>query len=139
MIARIRQGLIFIFGRYKEEWNNEIKRVLTPEEYEIFKNMSRYDRIHSFRLYRLVKDDELLGEKRLYQKLALLHDCGKYNASLYRRVKKVLIGEKSLENHSEISYEKLKNIDIELAKLAREHHSSSKDIYLKRFQKLDDE
>ncbi len=139
MIARIKQGLLFIFGRYKKEWDDEIKEILIPEEYEIFKNMSRYDRIHSFRLYRLVKNDELLGKERLYQKLALLHDCGKYNASLYRRVKKVLIGEKSLENHSEISYEKLKKIDMELAKLAKEHHSSSKDIYLKRFQKLDDE
>lgn len=138
MISRIKQGLLFLFGRYKEEWNREVEKLLSKEEYKIFNEMSEYDRIHSYKLYKLVCADKLLESKEIYKKLALLHDCGKYHASLYRRVKKVLIGEKSLENHSELSYEKLKNIDFELAKLAKVHHSSVDDIYIKKFQELDD-
>ena len=68
----------------------------------------------------------------------LLHDCGKYHASLYRRMKKVLIGEKTLDRHNEDSYKKLENINLELAELARDHHYYSDDIYMQRFQELDD-
>lgn len=136
--ARIKQGLLFIFGKYREEWNKEIEKILSDEELEIFKQMSEYDRIHSYRLYKLVEKDEVLKNNEIFKKLALLHDCGKYHASLYRRVKKVLVGEKSLDRHSEASYEKLKAINIELAKLAKNHHSYSDDIYMQRFQKLDD-
>ncbi len=138
MIGRIKQGLLFIFGKYKEEWNEEIENVLSEKEFVLFKNMSEYDKIHSYRLYKLVSEDTLLKSSIIYKKLALLHDCGKYHASLYRRVKKVLIGEKSLENHSEISYLKLKNVNLKLAELARKHHQKSEDIYMKRFQLLDD-
>lgn len=138
MIARVRQGLLFLFGKYKEEWSVEIKKILSDEEFKIFSQMSEYDKIHSYRLYKLVLEDNLLKDEKIYKKLALLHDCGKYNASLYRRVKKVLVGEKSLENHSEISYLKLKDINLKLAELARKHHQKSEDIYMKRFQQLDD-
>lgn len=137
MIGRIKQGLLFLFGRYREEWDKEVEVVLSQEEFKVFKNMSEYDRIHSFRLYQMVKKDRLLKDE-IYKKLALLHDCGKYNASLYRRIKKVLIGEKTLDNHSELSYEKLKNINLKLAKLARVHHKKSEDRYMQRFQELDD-
>lgn len=138
MIARVRQGLMYLFVRYKAKWDSEVKKVLSEEEFEVFQSMSNYDRVHSYRLYGLVKNDKLLKDNLIYYKLALLHDCGKYNASLYRRVKKVLIGEKSLENHSEISYEKLKGINFELAKLAKNHHYLPQDKYMKRFQELDD-
>lgn len=138
MIARIKQGLIFIFGKYDEKWNEEVKKVLTVDEFEVFKQMSRYDKIHSYRLYKMVKIDEVLKGEEIYRKLALLHDCGKYNASLFRRVKKVLVGEKSLDNHSELSYEKLKYINLELAQLAKQHHIVLDNIYMKRFQELDD-
>ena len=138
MIVRIKQGLIFIFGKYDEKWNEEAKKVLSADEFEIFKQMSRYDKIHSYRLYKMVKIDEVLKGEEIYKKLALLHDCGKYNASLFRRVKKVLVGEKSLDNHSELSYEKLKYINLELAQLAKQHHIVLDNIYMKRFQELDD-
>lgn len=136
--ARIKQGLLFIFGKYKEEWNKEIERVLSPEELEIFNQMSEYDRIHSYRLYKIVSKDKLLGQEEIYKKLALLHDCGKYHASLYRRIKKVLIGDKTLNAHNKEAYKKLKDINLELAKLAEIHHYYPDDIYMERFQELDD-
>ena len=136
--ARIIQGLTFIFGKYKEENNLYVKSVLSDKEFEIFQGMSEYDRIHSFRLYKMVSQDTLLKDSKLYKKLALLHDCGKFNASLFRRMKKVLTGDKILDRHSLDSLEKLKDINTELAILARDHHKPSEDVMMIRFQSLDD-
>lgn len=138
MLARIKQGLTFIFGKYKSEWNIEVKKILTDKEFEIFNQMSEYDKIHSYKILKLVLEDNLLKDEEIFKKLALLHDCGKYHASLYRRMKKVLIGEKTLDRHNEDSYKKLENINLELAELARDHHYYSDDIYMQRFQELDD-
>lgn len=138
MLARIKQGLTFIFGKYKSEWNIEIKKILTDKEFEVFNQMSEYDKIHSYKILKLVLEDNLLKDEEIFKKLALLHDCGKYHASLYRRMKKVLIGEKTLDRHNEDSYKKLENINLELAELARDHHYYSDDIYMQRFQELDD-
>lgn len=138
MLARIKQGLTFIFGKYKSEWNIEVKKILTDKEFEVFNQMSEYDKIHSYKILKLVLEDNLLKNEEIFKKLALLHDCGKYHASLYRRMKKVLIGEKTLDRHNEDSYKKLENINLELAELARDHHYYSDDIYMQRFQELDD-
>ena len=138
MLARIKQGLTFIFGKYKSEWNIEVKKILTDKEFEVFNQMSEYDKIHSYKILKLVLEDNLLKDEEIFKKLALLHDCGKYHASLYRRMKKVLIGEKTLDRHNEDSYKKLENINLELAELARDHHYYSDDIYMQRFQDLDD-
>lgn len=138
MLARIKQGLTFIFGKYKSEWNIEVKKILTDKEFEVFNQMSEYDKIHSYKILKLVLEDNLLKDEEIFKKLALLHDCRKYHASLYRRMKKVLIGEKTLDRHNEDSYKKLENINLELAELARDHHYYSDDIYMQRFQELDD-
>lgn len=138
MLARIKQGLTFIFGKYKSEWNIEVKKILTDKEFEVFNQMSEYDKIHSYKILKLVLEDNLLKDEEIFKKLALSHDCGKYHASLYRRMKKVLIGEKTLDRHNEDSYKKLENINLELAELARDHHYYSDDIYMQRFQELDD-
>ena len=138
MLARIKQGLTFIFGKYKSEGNIEVKKILTDKEFEVFNQMSEYDKIHSYKILKLVLEDNLLKDEEIFKKLALLHDCGKYHASLYRRMKKVLIGEKTLDRHNEDSYKKLENINLELAELARDHHYYSDDIYMQRFQELDD-
>ena len=138
MLARIKQGLTFIFGKYKSEWNIEVKKILTDKEFEVFNQMSEYDKIHSYKILKLVLEDNLLKDEEIFKKLALLHDCGKYHASLYRRMKKVLIGENTLDRHNEDSYKKLENINLELAEFARDHHYYSDDIYMQRFQELDD-
>ncbi|MGL4947508.1 MAG: HD domain-containing protein, partial [Cetobacterium sp.] len=76
---------------------------------------------------------------RIYLKLALLHDSGKGNITFLRRVKKVLIGDEKLEKHPQNAFEKLKKIDIELAKLCRDHHKKNVENKMKIFQKIDDE
>ena len=53
-------------------------------------------------------------------------------------MKKVAVGDRKLEGHTENAYEKLKNINKELAQLCRIHHDKSNDIKMREFQKLDD-
>lgn len=136
--ARLKQGIDFLFGKYKKENDVLVKSVLTLEEFKIFNEMSEYDKIHSFNLYLNVKNNNLLKDDKEYIKLALLHDCGKENYSLIRRMKKVIIGDKQIEKHPFAAYAKLKNIDKKIAVLALKHHEETDDEKMKEFQRLDD-
>lgn len=136
--ARIKQGLNFIFIKYDSRNDFEVKKELSEDEFKIFNMMSNYEKVHSFRLYKLVLKDNLLKELAEYRKLALLHDCGKDSPSLFKRIKKVLIGDKILENHPLVSFKKLEKINEKVAFLSKIHHDRVEDIYMKRFQELDD-
>ena len=136
--ARIKEGLLFLFGKYHKENDILVKKVLSCDEFNIFDKMSEYDKTHSFNLYKLVKEDEILKDDKNYLKLALLHDCGKEDYSLFKRVKKVIIGDKQIEKHPEKAFEKLKEINLEVAELALNHHTKTEDIKMKEFQILDD-
>ena len=136
--ARVKQGMDFLFGKYKTENNIFVKEILSSDEFKIFDKMSEYDKIHSFNLYLIVKENELLKVDEKYIKLALLHDCGKENYSLARRIKKVIIGDKQIERHPFFAYEKLKNINRDVAILALKHHEQTDDKKMKEFQNLDD-
>ena len=100
--------------------------------------MKKYDKVHSYKLYQKVKSNKILSSQEIYLKLALLHDSGKGKAGLFRRIKKVLIGDKILEKHPEIAFEKLKNINFELAELCLQHHNKDVNEKMKIFQELDD-
>ena len=100
--------------------------------------MGNYDKVHSYKLYQKVKSNKILSLQEIYLKLALLHDSGKGKVGLFRRIKKVIIGDKILEKHPEIAFEKLKNINFELAKLCLQHHNKDVDEKMKIFQELDD-
>ncbi|MGL6063704.1 MAG: HD domain-containing protein [Fusobacteriaceae bacterium] len=139
VISRIKQLYTYIFGEYNKEWEGEIKKILNLKEFEIYINMIKYDRIHGYIILKKILLEEELKNNKQYQKLALLHDCGKEKIGLFKRVKKVLVGDKKLEKHSEISYRKLKKINIELAVLCKNHHTKEYDENMSIFQKLDDE
>lgn len=138
MTARIKQGLLFLFGKYKKENDSIIKEILTFEEFKIFDKMSEYDKIHSFNLYEKMKKSRILKDDKDYLKLALLHDCGKENYSLFRRIKKVIVGDEQIEKHPAASYEKLKDINKNTAALALVHHKKADDEKMREFQRLDD-
>lgn len=139
MISRVKQIWRYLFYKFDENCLKEIKEVLYPKEYEIFLGMQDYDKLHSYLIYSKVKKDSILRKDEKYMRLALLHDCGKGRVTLFRRVKKVVFGDKILEQHPEIAYNKLKNIDLEVAILCRDHHKKMVDENMKRFQKIDDE
>ncbi|WP_204678899.1 HD domain-containing protein [Fusobacterium nucleatum] len=138
LISRIKQVYLYIFSNFNDSWNDEIKKVLSEEEFLIFSKMTNYDKVHSYKLYQRVKSNKILSSQDIYLKLALLHDSGKGKVGLFRRIKKVIIGDKILEKHSEIAFEKLKNINFELAELCLQHHNKDVDEKMKIFQELDD-
>ena len=139
IIARINQGFTYLLGKYDNRWDLDVAAVLSREEFDIFCSMGRYDKIHSYQILKKVRKSKILSKKIIYYKLALLHDCGKESLSLLRRVKKVLIGDKKVENHAILGFEKLKNINIELASLIGQHHDKTDDIFMSEFQILDSE
>ena len=138
LISRIKQVYQYIFSNFDDNWNNEVKKILSKEEFLIFSEMGNYDKVHSYKLYQKVKSNKVLSLQENYLKLALLHDSGKGKVGLFRRIKKVIIGDKILEKHSEIAFEKLKNINFELAELCLQHHNKDVDEKMKIFQELDD-
>lgn len=139
MFSRLKQGWRYLFVKFDKNSEEEIKEILNPKEFEIFSQMGEYDKVHSFLIYSRCRENEILKKNVRYLKLALLHDCGKGNIGLIRRVKKVLIGDKQLERHSENAFEKLKDIDIDLARLCRDHHREPLENKMKIFQNIDDE
>ena len=138
LISRIKQVYLYIFSNFNDSWNDEIKKVLSEEEFLIFSKMTNYDKVHSYKLYQRVKSNKILSSQDIYLKLALLHDSGKGKVGLFRRIKKVIIGDKILEKHPEIAFEKLKSINFELAELCLQHHNKDVDEKMKIFQELDD-
>ena len=91
LISRVKQVYQYIFSKFDESNNSEIKKILSEEEFLIFSTMSNYDKVHSYSLYRKVKEDKILSSEKLYLKLALLHDSGKGKVGLFRRIKKVYL------------------------------------------------
>ena len=138
LISRVKQVYQYIFSKFDKSNNSEIKEILSNEEFLIFSTMSNYDKVHSYNLYQKVKENEILSSEKLYLKLALLHDSGKGKVGLLRRIKKVLVGDKILEKHPNIAFEKLKNINFDLAELCLNHHNKDVDEKMKIFQELDD-
>ena len=138
LISRIKQVYQYIFSNFDDNWNNEVKKILSKEEFLIFSEMGNYDKVHSYKLYQKVKTNKILSLQEIYLKLALLHDSGKGKVGLFRRIKKVIIGDKILEKHPEIAFKKLKNTNFELAKLCLQHHNKNVDEKMKIFQELDD-
>ena len=138
LISRIKQVYQYIFSNFDDNWNNEVKKILSKEEFLIFSEMGNYDKVHSYNLYQKVKSNKVLSLQENYLKLALLHDSGKGKVGLFRRIKKVLVGDKILEQHPSIAFEKLKNINFDLAKLCLQHHDKDVDEKMKIFQELDD-
>lgn len=136
--SRVKQFFMYIFLKYNSSYDEEVKNILSLKEFEIFSKMTNYDKLHSYRLFKLVQKDNVLKNILIYQKLALLHDCGKGNVGLFRRIKKVLIGDKILDRHSQNAYSLLKDINIELAELCLLHHKKNVEEKMKIFQKLDD-
>lgn len=138
LMGRIKQVKNFIVPLVEENEVEVVRNILTKEEYKIFQKMTDYDKRHSINVFLDVSKDDLLKEGKNYKKLALLHDCGKGEVGLFRRIKKVLVGDKKLENHPIDGYKKIEKIDRKLACLIKSHHDKDGDRLMKRFQSIDD-
>lgn len=140
MLNRIKQGINYFFPKVEDEDIKLVKTTLNAKEYEIFDCMSRYDKSHSIKVLKGVMKNDVLKNNLTYRKLALLHDCGKNDVGFLERVKHVTSGgSDKLSGHNEDAFDLLKNIDMDLAKLAKEHHNkNTENMKLREFQKIDD-
>lgn len=134
---RIKQFYIFFFVSFNPNWNNEINNILSTFEKEIFYKMDEYDKIHSYKVFLQVKESDILSNSHIYLKLALLHDCGKKNLSFLKRVIAVFKKKSCSFSHEYLGYLKLKEHNLSLATLIKEHHSITHDIFMREFQQLD--
>jgi len=141
MFARIKQGITFLIPNYTKKDDELMKKYLNNIEQELFFKMSDYDKKHSIKVLKGVLINLSLGKNKKMIKLALLHDVGKENISLFERINYVLFQKsEKLKNHSKKGYEKLKNINLELANLILIHHNEKlEDENMIGFQKIDDE
>ncbi|AVQ16309.1 hypothetical protein [Fusobacterium gonidiaformans] len=137
--ARLKQAYVYFFIPWTTKKEQEVQNFLSEEEFFIFSTMGRYDKNHSYFLWRKVIKSEL-RYLEIYQKLALLHDCGKEKKGFLARCLTVILGRKRMKDfHSERAYEKLKNRNLELAELCQKHHQRATTKEMELFQKLDDE
>lgn len=132
----IRKVLQYYFLKLKKDEYFEIKKVLTDYEFSMFIKMSEYDKLHSYRVYKSLKNKKI---DLIYLKLALLHDVGKNNANFFKRVIHKLGFKTSLRFHAYNGYIKFKDYDEKLANLILKHHDKVDDEIMKMFQGADDE
>ena len=137
IVPRIKQIIDYIFLKYDLKWDKEVKNILSEKEFLIFDKMDEYDKIHGYKKFQGVKNSKILKDEIIYLKLSLIHDCGKHNIGLLQRLKKVLIGDIILEQHPELGYQKMKELNDELAILIKTHHDSSVSDKMKEFQRID--
>ncbi|MGF6907471.1 phosphohydrolase [Fusobacterium sp. PH5-44] len=137
IIARLKQTYTYFFVKYNNQNNKIVKDVLTPEEYFFFEQMSNYDKVHCFKLYKLVAKNSILKDDINYLKAALLHDSAKEHASYWERCKQVVIKKSILSDHAEKAYQHLKDVNRPVALICRIHHEDSDNIKMKEFQRLD--
>lgn len=113
----------------------EAIQLFNNKELEIYNNMQYYDKLHGLDVYKEMKK---ICNDKTYLKFSILHDCGKIYAPFYKRVLHKLGLKTKLALHTEMGYEILKDIDIEIANLIRDHHKKNTTGLLKKFQEIDD-
>lgn len=134
----IKKAVEYFFPVIQKGIYTEALTFLSSEEKEIFDRMAEYDKKHSLEVYKKVRENDMLGNEILYKKLALLHDCGKNNTGVLKRVfHKINIKTKLME-HPERGFQKLEILDKELAVLIKNHHVKNYSSLMDEFQKLDD-
>ena len=134
----IKKFIEFFFPKIDENIQIEGLSFLSTKEKEYFLEMGKYDRYHSLEVYKKMKNT-FLKYDAIYLKMALLHDCGKVKVCFITRVLHKLGFKTKIINHEEKGYEKLKNIDKELAILIKNHHKKNYSKEMEIFRKCDDE
>ena len=127
----------YFFPKIDENFERESLKILSDKEKKIFSSMGSYDRMHSLEVYKKVLDTELKRDKK-YTKLALLHDCGKGNAGIIKRILHKFKFNTILREHPEMGYIRTRELDEELAILIKNHHNRNYGDKMRIFQKCDD-
>jgi putative nucleotidyltransferase with HDIG domain len=164
---RVKQFYINVTDLMSQEDYKYVQNNINKEEFKLFTKLSKSEQKHSVRIAKTIESDidnlvvdnqEIVNNKQLLIKVALLHDIGKIRKRLNVIDKSIIVilnkmtkGElkkfkksKKVQcyyNHSEYSYEILKKIidDELLLKIIKNHHKDTDDEMIKFFKKIDDE
>ncbi|MBQ3421316.1 MAG: HD domain-containing protein [Romboutsia sp.] len=163
---RIKQFYINATDLMKNEDYDYVKRKLNNEEYKLFNKILKSEQKHSVRIAKeiefiidnnLIDDIDIIENKNLLIKAALLHDIGKskqkvniieksiiviLNKLTKGRLKKIQKSKKiqCYYNHSEYSYNLLKDIieDDLILNIIKNHHNNTDNKYINFFKQIDD-
>ena len=165
-LKRIKQFYINATDLMKNEDYDYVKRKLNNEEYKLFNKILKSEQKHSVRIAKeieyiidnnLIDDIDIIENKNLLVKAALLHDIGKskqkvniieksiiviLNKLTRGRLKEIKKSKKiqCYYNHSEYSYNLLKDIIEEdlILSIIKEHHKNTDNKFINFFKKIDD-
>ena len=163
---RVKQFYINVTDKMSKEDYNYVKSIINDEEFVLFNKLLKSEQKHSVRIAKyieyaidnsLIDDNNILKNKDLLVKAALLHDVGKSRKTINVIDKSIIVilnkltkgnlrnFEKSKKvqcyyNHSEYSYDILKEInkDEKLLNIIKNHHNETDDNLIKFFKYVDD-
>lgn len=163
---RVKQFYINATDKMNKDDYKYVNSILNEEEFALFNKLLKSEQKHCVRNAReieniidnnLINDIEIIENRDLLIKVALLHDIGKIKKKiniidksiiviLNKLTKGKLINLKKSKkvqcyyNHSEYSYEILKNINNDdlLLNIIKNHHNETDDELISFFQSIDD-
>lgn len=143
-----------------------VKSILNNVEFDLFNRLLKSEQKHSVRIareieyiinYRLTDNKDIILNKNILVKAALLHDIGKIRKKLNVIDKSIIVILNKLTkgnlkkfkksekiqcyyNHSEYSYDILKELikDELLLDIVKNHHSNTESEIIKFYQEIDD-
>ena len=163
---RVKQFYMNVTDIMKKEDYDYVNEILDDRELEWFKKLSKSEQKHCVRNAKdieeiidnkLIDDNEILSNKDILKKAALLHDIGKSRQRLNVIDKSIIVILNKLTkgnliklkrskkvqcyyNHSEYSYEILKSFidDKIILDIAKNHHKEKGNNIIEFFKKIDD-
>ena len=164
---RVKQFYINVTDKMNKEDYKYVEDRLNKDELLLFTKLLKSEQKHSVRIAKeiqfiienkLINNEDIICNKDLLLKTALLHDIGKIRKRLNVIDKSIIVilnkitkGElKNFEKskkvqcyyrHSEYSYEILKKVEADelLLNIIKNHHNDTEDEIIKFFKKIDDE
>lgn len=163
---RVKQFYINVVDKMTEKDYDYIKEILNSKELELFMKLSKSEQKHSIRIAKDIEfsldnketyDEDILKNRNVLIKSALLHDIGKITKRLNVIDKSIIVIlnkltkgklkniEKSKKiqcyyNHSRYGYEILKDEikDEIILDIVKNHHNDNSNKLVKFFKQIDD-
>lgn len=163
---RVKQFYTNATDKMNEDDYIYVKTILNEEEFLLFSKLLNSEQKHSVRNAKeieniidnnITKDKDIVENRDLLTKVALLHDIGKSRKRINIIDKSIIVILNKLTNgslrnikkskkvqcyynHSEYSYEILKEINDDdlLLNIIKNHHRETEDKLIKFFQEIDD-
>ena len=163
---RVKQFYVNVTDKMTEKDYDYANEILNKKELELFMKLSKSEQKHSIRIAKDIEfiidnnetdDEEILKNRNLLMKSALLHDIGKITKRLNVIDKSIIVilnkitkgklksnkTSKKIQcyyNHSSYGYEILKDIidDTVILDIVKNHHSDNGNNLVNFFKQIDD-